>query len=593
MRRLTISQKTFLALILLSAAVWLRQTPMPDIGTVTYQFDGMPSVQTQHPFSVKAQKEYMTVEFPMVMTRLQSPIFRIKPDDCLEELLINDVIVLDALIPFCDYTYSGREMDLTKYVHPGLNTWKMRIRDTGGDTGIRIAPALRGWVPVIDFSIVLIVILYLASLRKTLHIFRSIGALFSLFLFGVGVRIFYVLSTGYSLRGHDTDAHIEYIRYVAIHKALPAAHAGWEFHQAPLYYIISAFIHHISVGVGVAAEHLYTVIQMQSLLASIGVAMVGCTMALLLFPKKAEYRMRYIFAAIILSCPALIFLSARITNNGLFVFLGSMTILQFLRWWKSDTIKDWYILCLLLAITALTKVSGLALVAAVGTAWMMRHGMNKDMWRFAFFGGLLFTLLFSWLPLSRLDSAQNTEKIVRLGNVGMNDDLGVINSVTHFSTFNPSAIMRHPYNNPWEDSSRRQYFWEYFFRSAFFGEFTFDDRLRILAQSMLLTAMISFIPFFYGLFSSIQRKSIYALPMLCTLGFLLLASFLYRYLFPFAPNQDFRQSVLLLFPVAYFIAEGYGHMCKRNSMLQKLLHSTILLCCFGSFAFIILLFWYR
>jgi len=593
MRHLTVAQKTFLALLFLSAALWFRQTPMPNIGTVTYQFDGLSPMQTQHPFSVKAQREYMTVEFPMVMTRLQSPILRIQPDDCLEELSINNVVVQHVSIPFCDYTYPGREMDLTEYVHPGLNMWKMRIRDTGGDTGIRIAPALRGWVPIIDFSIVVIVMLYIASLRKTLRIFRSMGSLFSFLLVGIGVRISYVLSTGYFLRGHDTDAHIDYIRYVALHKALPAAHAGWEFHQAPLYYILSAFIHNISTHIGVTAEHLYNVIQIESIFASIGVAIVGCAMAMTLFPEKTEVRMRALFAAIILSFPTLIFLSSRITNNGLYVFLGSVTLFQFLRWWKSDTIKDWYILCALLAITALTKVSGLALVAAVGMAWVSRHGIHKDMWKFAFFGGLLFVLLFSWFPLSRLGNTQDTEKIVRLGNVGMNDDLRVTNTLTHFSTFNPVAVLEHPYNNPWEDNNRRQYFWEYFFRSAFFGEFSFDDRLRILSQGILLSAMLSLIPFLYGLLFSIRRKSMYDVPMLCTLGFLFLAAFLYRYLFPFAPNQDFRQSVLLLFPLSYFIAQGYGSLRMKKSMIQTLLYSTIMLCCYGSIAFIILLFWYR
>ena len=111
---------------------------------------------------------------------------------------------------------------------------------------------------------------------------------------------------------------------------------------------------------------------------------------------------------------------------------------------------------------------------------------------------------------------------------------------------------------------------------------------RCSRPSQLLTAMLSFFPFVYGLFSGIRRKSIYALPMLCTLGFLLLAALLYRYFFPFAPNQDFRQSVLLLFPIAYFIAQG----CQ-STRIKILLYPAILLCCAGNIAFIFLLFWYR
>jgi len=594
MHRMTITQKTLLALVLLTAAIWLRSTPQPHIGTVTYQFDGGEPVTTTHPFFIKAEAEYMTVEFPMVLTRLQSTVLRIKPDDCLEELWINDVAVTHPAIPFCDYTHPGKALDLEGFLNPGLNMWRMRIRDTGGDTGIQVAPALRGWVPLIDFAIVLVVVLYITSLRSSISLLRKMGNIFPLLLFGTAVRITYVLATGYFLRGHDTDAHIDYIQYIADHWSLPAAHAGWEFHQAPLYYILSALVHNMSSFLGIAEDRLYTAVQLESLLASIGIILLGCVIALLLYPKSAQGKDRYLFVTILISSPALIFLSSRITNNGIYAFAGVLTIWQMLRWWKTDSIKDWYILAALLALTALTKVSGLSLFGAAAILWIVRHGRHKEMWRFAIIGGILFTLLFSWFPLSRLSHEDDAEKLVKMGNVGMHSGLSIENTFSNYITFNPSGILENPYNNPWGDEQRRQYFWEYLFRSAFFGEFSFDDRLRILAQGMLITGMLSLFVLGCGIIASFFKREPYDLPMLLTLGFLMLAAFCYRFFFPYSANQDFRQSVLALIPIAYFIVKGCDVLCtKRTLSLCKISYSSVLLCCYCSLVFNFLLFWYR
>jgi hypothetical protein len=584
---MSITQKTLAALFVLSAALWLRNTPVPHIGTVTYNFDGAEKIETTHPFFIKAEHEYLNVELPMVLTRLQSTTLRIKPDDCLEELHINDVLVDHPLIPFCDYTHPGKEIDLAGYLKPGFNMWRMRIRDTGGDTGVMIAPALRGWVPIIDFSIVLAVVLYIASLRSSIRLLQKMKSMFPLLLGGIAVRITYVLATGYFLRGHDTDAHIDYIDYIVQNGSLPAPHAGWEFHQAPLYYIFSAIVHIVSDALGIASDSLYTIVQMESLLASIGIAVLGCVIALTLFPKTAQERSRYVFAAVIICSPALILLSSRITNNGLYAFVGTLTLWQMLRWWKNDTVKDWYALCALLAITALFKVSGLALVGAAGTAWILRHGRHRDMWRFAVIGGILFSLIFSWFPLSRLEHAEDANKLMKMGNVGMHSGLTLDNTLENFSTFSPGGILDKPYNNPWSDEHRRQYFWEYLFRSAFFGEFGFDDELRILAQGILLTGMLSLLLCGCGIIASFWKRDRYDTPLLLAMGFLLLAAFCYRYFFPYSANQDFRQSVLLLVPLAYFTVKG----C--DVLKRKISYSTVLLCCYCSLLFMTLLFWYR
>ena len=44
------------------------------------------------------------------------------------------------------------------------------------------------------------------------------------------------------LMGFDVKSHIAYIQYISDNMSLPLANQGWEFFQAPLFYIVSAFV---------------------------------------------------------------------------------------------------------------------------------------------------------------------------------------------------------------------------------------------------------------------------------------------------------------------------------------------------------------
>lgn len=54
--------------------------------------------------------------------------------------------------------------------------------------------------------------------------------------------------------GADVESHLEYILYVAAHWRVPFIYEGWEMHQAPLYYFISALFYTVLRIVGFAAS---------------------------------------------------------------------------------------------------------------------------------------------------------------------------------------------------------------------------------------------------------------------------------------------------------------------------------------------------
>ena len=586
---------TLMAVAGLAVLLWLRDTPKPYIGTIEYQFDGLEVRESEHPLSVRGEVEFMNIELPMILTRWQSRTLHVKPDDCLEELSINDRKVELPEIPYCDYSRPGRQLDLSEYLITGFNHWKMRIRDTGGDMGIRITPTLRGWVLALDLSIVLLVTLYGIALWRRLPALHALGGVFFIVLGGAALRTLYVLATQYLVRGHDTGGHIDYIHYVYNHFAIPPAHQGWEYHQAPLYYIESSLLMHLSTFFGMAKTQLMGIVQVQSLLFGIGLVVTAGAASFLLFSRKSQNLERTLYCAILASIPGIVYLSGRITNNTLYMLLAALSFVLLLRWWKSNKTSHWYTLCIVLGLTALTKVSGLAIIAAVGLCWLLRNIFKPRSWRHGFVGGLLIVLIFGWYPLSRLGHEGDTQKLVKLGNTGMHGGLQLPNTKTNYFTFNPVGIVQHPFNNPWGDEQRRQYFWEYFYRSAYFGEFGYDDDLKILARGILIFSFPLLLLMLLGMAGSLFGRDKNALPVFTCFLLLLLAAFLYRFNFPYSANQDFRQSIVVIFPALYFAIRGFSMLkgIKGGIWLQKAMLWVLVTGIFLNITFTLMLYFYR
>ena len=595
-RAWTLGTSVLVLLTSLAVLVWIRTAMTPWTGPVTYQFDGKDPQTTTLPFSTHAEADHMTIDFPMILSRFQSRRLTLKPDDCLEELAINGVPVQDPSIPYCDYSRPGHEFNLSAYLRTGLNRWHLRIRDTGGDSGFVIMPLRHFWLQFTEFLIVALAGLFFWSLRTKIAYFRSLGPLFPLLTAGVALRTLYVVTTQYLLRGHDTEAHIDYIRFVAEHLMIPPAQAGWEFHQAPLYYMTMGVFLRLESMLGIPDVFAMNAIQYASLLFSVGVLIAACAMAIMLFPdEKKQLWQRMLFVGIVATCPANVFPASRITNEGMYLLFGSVAIIMMLRWWHTRNVADWLLLCAILALTALVKISGMAIVGAAGLCWLLRHGHKPSHWKFACMGALLFALIIGWYPVLRIDNPEDATKFLKLGNVGMNSGLEVSDSADHLLGFHPAGILRYPFNNPWGDEQRRQYFWEYFFRSAFFGEFGYDDALKPVARVMLGSAMFALLALALGFFDVLRKRDDDAFPMTMLFLCLLFAALWYRLSFPFSANQDFRQSVLVIFPAAYFIMRGTAMLrsSRRLRRLGSLSAASVILCCAASAVFIVLLYWYR
>lgn len=183
---------------------------------------------------------------------------------------------------------------------------------------------------------------------------------------------------------------------------------------------------------------------------------------------------------------------------------------------------------------------------------------------------LLIAGVSGWFTVYRI--VQNTGQSYVTGNTsGLAGGLGIPNTLPMYTTFNPIAVVSIPYNSPWDDATRRQYFWEYFYRSAFFGEFNYGDSLKILASWILFFSYFVIALMVYGIWRSIRTRLYPSIPFYLLLFFLLVGAMLNRFQYPFTPSQDFRYSMGVLAAVAYFTTVGMieirSPLLKQSSVL--------------------------
>jgi hypothetical protein len=167
----------------------------------------------------------------------------------------------------------------------------------------------------------------------------------------------------------------------------------------------------------------------------------------------------------------------------------------------------------------------------------------------------------------------------------MSSQLEVKTNADSFLIFDPFSILKIPYNNPWDDASRRQYFFEYFFKSAFFGEFSFSPPLTSLTGTILLLGLIALPLSLLGLLLDLRKRFFLLLPLTVTTVLLLAASIAYRLKFPYAANQDFRFVVLLIIPFSAFAVRGIDLLPKNLRRGAELCLWALALC---SAAFVLL-----
>lgn len=547
---------------------------IPRFDTVSYAYEEQAPRAGALPLSVESAGKVLHVRFVMNLAQVHPHLFRVIPDDCLQSLTVNDKTVDDPSIGFCDYS-AGKHIDLRKWIHPGSNSVEASIGDGGGRGGLSIEASPHDPVVIALFLITLCaVLLCMAMIFRALRV-QTLGIVGMAWLLAGGIllRLAYFIVTPFGTRAHDVDGHVEYVRYILTHWWIPPAHEGWQFYQPPLYYITSAVWTWGFSLFGVLRDTDW--MQWMAFTSSCVTLGIIALIALELFPRKQEVpdRLRLLFMAV--GFPSLVFFAARINNDVLLAPLGLLALLFTLRFIRSARVGEWFLALVCTALGILTKTNVVLILPAVLLSLLLvPHKALRKRSHLMLLGGLLVFLLCGGFFLARMESEGRSRSMI-VGNIhSLNSGLLLHNSPSSYFTFNPLAVLRRPFNHAWDDAGRRQYFPEYFFRSAFSGEFDFGRTAQPLAQAVLLTWMFLLPVLALGVYHSFRKHDPVSLVMLATFFGVLGGHIAFRFLFPYSSSQDFRYSILLLIPAFFLLLKGREKIWK--GLPRDIVHAVLL-----------------
>ncbi len=555
---------------------WISLTPRMD--TVWYRFENGITGQSAMSVFVTSDGPFINISFSMHLGAIHPTKFTFIPDDCLESISVNGKDVpLEGRMAECGRP-EGHRVNLSSFVRSGTNDFFVRVRDHGGMGGLTLRQS-----PTDPLGFTFMVLMLLSVAVYAWYIFiRDKKPVLDPILFlalciGATIRFLYVLFTPHTIRGHDTDGHIEYIRFIAENGlALPDPAVGWQFYQPPLYYFLTGGLWKFGGLLGMDAARQLLLMQWFSFALSVLALVSVAWIASMLFRGLQHVWERFLFVLACGAFPGIVFHAARINNDVLVMFLtvlGFALLVAFFQRRQWSMALALFTTCGLLIIT---KTNGVLFVAAVFLSLVF---VPKVSWKkkisLLLIGALTVVILGGWFHMIRTLSASNdsTARAV-VGNIGnLTSALAVQNDWKSIAVFNPIAVMQFPYNNVWDDSARRQYFWEFFLRSSLFGEYDFGALIKPFASFLLFLWMMVGILAAAGMLFGKKLRGFQGIPMLLILLIPLTGHVLFKFKAPFATTQDFRYSAIIFLPFIFYalIAEslfkGNWKWCVRAVVL--------------------------
>ena len=183
--------------------------------------------------------------------------------------------------------------------------------------------------------------------------------------------------------GFDAPAHLDYVQYILDHGALPLADDGWEMHQPPLYYLLSAGLLRLW-GLSTGDDGAAVVFRLTGLALGLAqLALIGACLRLL-FPGQPRRQLAGLCLAAFL--PAQIYTCHYITNEALLTTLGTAALYLGLRVLRDErpSAARHALLGLCLGAVLLTKVTGLVVVGVVFLVlvgrMLVRRERRPDVW---------------------------------------------------------------------------------------------------------------------------------------------------------------------------------------------------------------------
>ncbi|HEY9756233.1 MAG TPA: hypothetical protein V6C97_13790 [Oculatellaceae cyanobacterium] len=378
----------------------------------------------------------------------------------------------------------------------------------------------------------------------------------SMLCLGLGIRLSYYLQTPFGRRVHDLNGHIEYVRYVMDHATIPPSNGGFEFYQPPLFYFIAAIFTRIVKAFGVSTgEAVSTFVPLITLACALAAFVFAALVGTRLFRLQSEVNWRIAFVYFMAVFPGLVFMGGKGVNNDcLLLLLSYMFFWQLTCFWQTGKGSYWRAGLITMAASVLAKGNGILSIPTGFICLFLKSDYRLSLKIRRFMQGVFWLLVScGWYFLFRIVFDHQTELC---GNVSwLNDPPSVRWSAFEFS---PLAVLITPFNHVWEKIPsfilQPERFWEFLFRSAFFGEWWFE--FDLLGSATELLAMVLLLYALYGILFEIRQKHIFW-PGLVTLVVQVLGIWLYRIrLGYFSAINNFRYIPVVLMPIIYYTFVG-------------------------------------
>lgn len=476
------------AIVSIALLIFFYREVTPEYRGGVWAVEGEPEQPLTLPWYVFRSDVNAHLNFTINLRNHFASRFRLRVDDCLINLRVNGTVYPLAQ-EACSYPRE-LELDLGSYLHAGENSFELAIFNGLGAGHLYFRPAPNdGQMRLFQLftaalTIFWIVIASSVAARRLMTGTRALkNAFWGILLLGVLLRLGYFWETPAFIRSYDIEGHLGYLTYVAEHWAVPPANQGWQTYQPPLYYFMSIGWCRLLGLLGLEHHLVVDLVQIEGLLLSVVFLFVGLCLFRLFFEQNWP---SFSAAGLLIAVwPGLIAGSSRVSNDSLVQPLMLMALSVSIRWWRSPNRPLLLVAAFGLASAAiLAKTNALALVPAFFCLLLFHPQLSwKKKAVSCAAGAMILVLLTGWFAARRLSEPGRVHMVGNIGTVS--PGLFIEDSPSSFLVFNPVKVLELTWANNWDDRTRRRYLWEYFYRSAFFGEFSFPDEMRWSATLLL------------------------------------------------------------------------------------------------------------
>lgn len=281
---------------------------------------------------------------------------------------------------------SGLLIDLSYYLHPGLNEVALHIEPAGGIHGLEVLfpqSKQNQFYSVCPFALLLLLVL-MDVLRHTGldRVSRlMIGAAYL-------VYVFWLWKTE-ATEGQDIIfGHLPYIRHIAEHWTIPPPDGGWVFYHPPFYYALGAVLYNLGKMLGL--EDPAPVVRLLSLTGFTGFVVISAFVLKRALTHKTAY---YTALALLLFWPVGILRATRIDSDLLLYPFCAASFYFLLRWHQTREMKSLYLALIIGGFSLLVRTNGVLILLCIGAVvlWnlLMGHIRFKS----------LFTRQMLWISL--------------------------------------------------------------------------------------------------------------------------------------------------------------------------------------------------